>query len=107
MTTTTQATKRITRATFKAFIRKNRAGLMVRVNSTFDSMEDGVRPNGGAAFRPATETDQYSERTLGINGVWLVGHSDDYFRAYDDGAMVGIEYENCCGSGIIAIAKEV
>jgi hypothetical protein len=102
------ATKKITLATFKAFVRKNRSVLEVKCESSFDGMVDGVRRNEGAAFRPIQPSQWGNEdrNTLGINGVWLVGSSRDSFSHYADGERTGIEVYNCCGSFILAIQNK-
>ena len=51
-------------ATVKAFIRKNRAQLLVKCNSGFDAMVDGCTTNHGAAFTPAGDTHIAPEHTL-------------------------------------------
>jgi len=98
--------KKITRATFKGFVKRNRESLYVKVKSNFDAMVDGVRPvNGG--FEPAQEpwNEVMREDSLGIRGVWLVGNSRDYFTPYEDDIFTGISCCNCCGSWIVAIQK--
>ena len=96
--------KKITRATFKSFIRKAGDKLQVKVVSQFDGMIDGVSKVEDA-FEPATKTDSNIKNTLGIIGVWLVGSSRDYFTHFENETLIGIEFYNCCGSGIIAVEK--
>lgn len=96
--------KRITMATVKSFVRKNANKLFVNVKSDFDGMTDGcVKINNG--FSVASKDDSCIENTLGLCGVWLVGSSRDRFTAYEDNKYIGIKYSNCCGNGVIAIAK--
>lgn len=99
--------KKITRATLKSFINKNRDQLLVKVESDFDGMVDCVMPSRDATFTPAVSDDRdYAfENTLGIRGLWLVGQSRDGFQPFEDDQLVGIKYYNCCGSGVIAIKK--
>ncbi len=96
--------KKITLATFKSFVRKNRENLHVRVESSFDGMVDCVMGNDGAKFEPAQETEYNLEATLGIEGIWLVRGSRDYFEGiYDnEGNLVGIHVWNCTGSFTVA-----
>lgn len=96
--------KKITRSTFKSFINKNKNQLYCLPKSTFDGMIDCVMPTN-SQWQKASATDKHSEHTMGIEQVWLVGQSRDYFNAYDDGKYQGIEYHNCCGNGIVAITK--
>jgi len=96
---------KITKATFKKFIRDNKDALHINVKSSFSGMDDCVMPHNGG-FKKAEATERNAEHTVGINGAWLVGSSRDYFNAYDDGKFVGIEAYNCCGSFIIAIPKQ-
>ncbi len=97
--------KKITKATFKSFIKKNRANLLVKVESSFNGMSDMVETVDDT-FEPAINTNQYDSNTCGISGIWLVGSSRDYFNTYEDDTYTGIHFNNCCGSGTIAIAKQ-
>lgn len=95
--------KKITRATFKSFIRKNTGNLLINVKSRFDGMTDGCEPVK-TGFLRARREENHLEHTLGINGLWLVG-GNDRFNSYEDDKFIGIEYHNCCGYGIVAIEK--
>ena len=96
--------KKITKATFKSFIKKHQDKLMIKVSSKFDGMIDGCeRLNGG--FTKALPADRVFDNNLGIQGVWLVQGSRDYFSAYSDDNFVGIRVYNCCGDFTIAIPK--
>lgn len=104
---TTTVTKKITRSTFKSFINKNIGNLFIKNRSSFDGMVDCVMPIEGG-FTPATASTRHSNSdkyTLGINGVWLVGSSRDYFTNFEDDEFIGIEVSNCCGDFILAIKK--
>ena len=99
-------TKKITRATFKSFI-KNNKNLFLNNKSSFDGMVDGVMPIHDG-FKPAVLTTRHENSfkyNLGIEGVWLVGSSRDWFRHYEDDQFIGIEVTNCCGDFILAIKK--
>lgn len=89
-------------ATLKSFIRKNSDNILIRVKSSFDGMEDGVREYSGG-FRPITNSKQVCDNNLGYEGVWLVGSSRDYVTHYSKDGMVGYEVHNCCGTWIVAI----
>lgn len=93
---------KITKATFKSFIAKNRENLHIKVKSSFDGMVDCVTDtgNGWTKAEPTSDNQQY---TLGIGGLWLVGQSRDYFEAFDQEGFTGIRYYNCCGSGVLAV----
>lgn len=97
--------KKITRSTFKSFLKKNEGKIFVKKDSDFDGMTDCVQHNNDAKFAPAYFTDRNFDNTLGVVGVWLVGSSRDYFKHYEDDKFVGIKYYNCCGSGIVAVMK--
>lgn len=98
--------KKITKATFKSFIRKNRQALLVKVKSSFCGMSDMVEQIEDD-FDPAEDESHFGpEHSCGISGVYLVGGSRDYFTAYETETHIGIEFSNCCGSGIVAIAKK-
>jgi hypothetical protein len=101
---TTTAQKKITLATFKSFIRKNAVSLFVNQKSSFDGMVDCVTACEGGFTRAEAE-DKFESHSLGLRGLWLVGSSRDYFRAYEDEKFVGIEVTNCCGRSIVAVAK--
>ena len=96
--------KKITKATFKSFVKKNRDNLLVMVKGSFDGMIDGFSYNRDAGFQAARDTNMI-ENTLGIAGVWLVNGGNDYFSAYEDENYVGIKLYNCCTSMIVAIEK--
>jgi len=99
------AKKKITKATLKSFVKKNKENLFIKVKSTFDGMSDGiVCINEG--FKKVSLKEDYQEHTLGIEGAWLVGSSRDYFNFYSDRSFEGIEVYNCCGSFIIATKNE-
>lgn len=94
-----------TKTTFKSFIKKNRANLLIRVDSKFDGMSDMVE-RVKDDFGPIVETEAHLEHTLGIQGLWLVLGGGDRFRPYEKDGFVGIEVYNCCGSCVIAIRAE-
>ncbi len=100
------ATKKITLATVKSFVKKNRESLLINLKSRFDGMTDGVEMVKGG-FIKAEATERNPDHTLGINRAWFVGQSRDYFRFYESIAenMIGIEVSNACGSFVIAIKK--
>ena len=91
---------KITRATFKKFIKQ--PNLLISQHSSFDGMVDGVMPSSDKSFKPVTAK-TYCEHTLGINGVWLVGSSRDFFTKYEKDGIVGIEVSNCCGRFIVGV----
>ncbi len=93
-----------TRATLKAFIRKNREALHIRVQSSFNSSTDGVEHDRDAGFKPAQDSEWgYTENTLGIAGIWLVGGGRDYIQTYSEGGWFGYSVSNCCGSWTVAV----
>ena len=86
---------KITRHTIKKLAKQE--NLFLKVNSSFNGMIDGCETyNGG--FEAVESTESNYNNTLGINGVWLVGSSRDYFERYEDDFCVGIYAYNCCGS---------
>lgn len=101
------ATKRITLATFKAFVRKNRERLEVRVRSRFDGMTDGLDWKKGAEFEPVRDDVRNPEHTLGIGGAWLVLGGRDHFQPYETETHQGIAVANCCGYFEVATRKAV
>jgi len=106
MIATTTRTKKITVATVKSFIRKAKAAgtLLVRCDSSFDGMTDCVERNRDAEFFAPQETRDHGNN-LGLQGIYLVGQSRDWCKAFDDGEHVGFEVSNCCGSWVVATKK--
>ena len=98
----TNTTKKITKATFKSFIKKNNGKLHILKKSDFDGMQDCVVSVANASFQPVVPANHVYENNLGIQGVWLVGGSRDYFSHYQKNGMIGIEVYNCCGSFVVA-----
>ena len=97
---------KITKATLKSFVKKNRENLLISVRSSFNGMSDCVESTGDRGFHPAVATDNvHPDHNLGIQGVWMVGGSGNYFTAFDKGSIVGIECYNCCGTFIVGIRK--
>lgn len=93
---------KITKATFKSFIKKNEKNLFIRVGSTFDGMVDCVMPNPNAQFNPLVRAERVFSNNLGYQGVWLVNGSRDSFEEYNQNGMIGIRVYNCCGSFVVA-----
>jgi len=124
--------KKITKTTFKSFLKKNAGNLFIQFISDFDGMSDCVEfiPSNQRKFvplqfnQPSDSDYRYGvergrtreevehgvlndENTLGYSGVWLVNNSRDSFRAFDDGEYEGINVYNCCGQFTVAIAKRI
>lgn len=98
--------KKITRATFKSFIKKNVGGLFVICNSSFDGRVDCVMPVESAPVKVETSVIDFDKNnTFGIQGLWLVGDSRDWYRPYEDQLFKGIQVSNCCGESIVAVLK--
>lgn len=98
-------TKKITKATLKSFINKNKENLFSKEKSRFDGMSDCVMQNKQASFNKIESTDISCKNTLGIKDVWLVDGLSNYFAHYEDENFIGIEGTNCCGNWIVAIKK--
>lgn len=97
---------KITKATFKSFIKNNINNLYVANLSSFDGMTDCVQSSLDDRFKKVTtQYDPKNTHTLGIPAVWLVGDSRDYFTKIEKNGFIGIECYNCCGSFIVAIPK--
>ena len=93
---------KITKATFKSFIKKNKKTLQVWIQAEFDGMTDCVQSIRGS-FEPMQDSEEWPEHNLGIKGIWLVNGGRDYFSKFEENGMVGIKYFNSCGRGIVAI----
>lgn len=101
------ASKKITLATIKSFIRKNlgQGNLYIKGTARFDGMVDMVTEVENPGFFPAERTENWVENSLGVAGAWFVGGSRNSFQAYDDGLFTGYRVYNCCATFILAVAK--
>lgn len=117
-TTLTAPAKKITRATFASFVKKNRPNLFVFTASKFDAMQDMVDSTSEKGFKAATARTFWNsdEQALvpckeddrnhfGLDGVWLVGGSGNWFQAFENEEFKGINVYNCCGEFTIAVKK--
>ena len=100
------STQKITMATLKSFAKRNSDKLFAKTKSSFDGMTDGVEKVKDS-FKPTTITSETGYYQTGIQGIYTVGSSRDYFRLYEDSKYIGIEVYNCCGTTILAIEKPV
>jgi hypothetical protein len=98
-------TKKITLATVKSFITRNLGKILIKTSSRFDGMCDGVRNVEGAAYRTpdVTKFNKTDEAQLGIQGVWFVRGSRDYFTIIDTPEFTGYEVYNCCGTWSVVV----
>jgi hypothetical protein len=95
--------KKITLSTVKKFIKENAQNLYANCKSDFNGMSDCVESvNTGFKKVDSSKIDMLKETNLGIELLWFVRGSRDYFRAYNENGFVGIEISNCCGCSIIA-----
>ena len=102
--------KKITVATVKSFIRKNENQLFINEKSRFDGMTDSVESRNrgwGKLTKSTNHAFQVKDcPSLGYDGVWLVGSSRDYCKAYEDSSFIGYEVSNSCGKWIVALPKQ-
>lgn len=101
--------KKITLATVKSFVKKNRENLYINLHSRFDGMHDCIMPAKGG-FEKAQPSKQgvfvnTTDHTLGIEGAWFVYGSRDYLKPFENETMKGFEISNCCGNFTLAIQK--
>lgn len=106
-TTSITPTKKITMATVKSFVNKNRTNLFIKKESAFSGMSDMVDFIAGAKFEKAVNETINQGNTLGISGAWFVGQSNDYLTYFENADLVGIEVYNSCGSFTLAISKTI
>ena len=93
------ATKKITLATVKKFIRENRAALHIATKTRFDGMTDGCESCKDQSFTPAQTPDNGGhENQLGVQGAWFVFGSRDHFQYFEADGFKGVKVYNCCGS---------
>ena len=98
-------TKKITMATLKSFLRKNKGKVYIQVKSTFNGMQDMVTPVDDNGFQIGEETIKCTSNTLGLQGIWIVGNSRDRINKYEDDIFNGFYIYNCCGSFSVAVRK--
>jgi len=99
-----QSTKKITLATLKAFARRNSDSLYHMTTRKFNGQtdcEDDIEMD----FMETEITDNKRYYETGIQGIYTVGSSRDYFRIYEDNNYFGISVSNCCGKTILAVKK--
>lgn len=94
---------KITIATVKSFINKNRADLLVNQKSSFDGMTDCVQSHD-FGFSPAVDALNNLSNNLNIRGVWICGRGHDYCTAYDEKGVKGFEVYNSCGTFVVGVA---
>lgn len=94
---------KITKATFKSFLKRNAGNLHILVRSTFDGMTDCCEQTGQKAFAPARETTRDTGYTYGYEGIYLVNGGGDRFSLHNSGGFLGIRVYNCCGSFTVAV----
>lgn len=98
--------KKITKATFKSFLRKNADNLYIKEESSFDGMYDSVMQVSNPMFVPAISASNVHDNNCGIQGVWLVGQSGNSFYKYYKDGFTGFEVHNCCGSFVVATKNQ-
>lgn len=96
-------TKRITKATFKSFIRKNADRLYVRTSWEFNSIDDGYHSSVDYGFTPAAVRVLNNDpMDLEVVGVKLA-HDRNFFLPFNDKGLVGYAVINFYGKFIVAI----
>lgn len=100
--------KKTTLATIKAFINRElkNDNLFVKPLSRFNAMVDCVTEVEFDFYKAKQDAEKANDKyTLGINGIWFVNRSNDYFEPYNDDQFIGYKVYNCCGSFIIAMKR--
>jgi hypothetical protein len=93
--------RKTTLATVKSFIRKNFAGDNLWIKPLTNSIMDEGTYSIKADFKKVLSINPENPHTQGIEGLWFVGVSGNYFNAYNDGTYEGYEVYNCCGSCLL------
>lgn len=97
---------RITLATIKKFIRENSNDLYAKCTSSFDGMTDCVeKRNEDFVKVDSKKIDLKKETDLGIERLWFVRCSRDYFKPYSENGYTGYCISNSCGNSVIAIKQ--
>lgn len=97
-------TPKITLATLKTFARRNKDHLYCKAVSDFNGMVDMVEQVNGEWIKTAI-TDNTGYFRTGIQGIYTVGSSRDYFTLYEDEVFIGITVSNSCGKNILVVKK--
>lgn len=84
---------KITKATFKSFVRKNEGKLYMDTRSEFSGMIDGL------------EYKHEGFKKIDMFDDDLICGSRNYFTEYEDNNYKGIRVSNCCGSYIVCVKK--
>lgn len=100
-----RATKKITLATLKSFAKRNEGEIYAKEVSCFNGMVDMVENHENPKWLPSGLSEEKGYYRTGIQGIYTVGSSRDYFTLYDDGHYFGIEVYNSCGTSILAVKK--
>jgi len=98
-------TKKITAATFKAFVKRNSENLFIRNLSDFDGNSDCIESVEDRSWRKTFITNSSFYEKSGVESVYMVGHGRDYFRLFEDKEFIGIHVFNSCGSCDLTIKK--
>jgi hypothetical protein len=106
MKPTELSNKKITLATLKSFAKVFSGRLFTKETSSFDGMIDGLSFTPNAEFKPTTfEPKNTNFYRTGIQGVYTVGSSRDYFSYFEDESFYGIRVDNCCGRTYLVTNK--
>lgn len=100
-----KSTSKITKATLKAFIKRNVDNIYTKCCSDFNGMTDCVELVKDNFKKVNVDLDVLKGNHEILKGVYLVGSSRDYFTIFDENGFYGIEVNNCCGNSIVAIKK--
>lgn len=97
-------TKKITKATFKSFVKRNAENLYTNEKSSFDGMTDMCEARNGGFSKVKVDLEKLNDNRV-LDGVYLVGRGNDYFSIYEDDTYYGIDIYNCCGSSLVVVKK--
>lgn len=96
--------KKITKATIKSFIRKNKDEIMVLHTNRFDAYCDGVRPVSEPFERVEFRIENGKEVPSYLSVPLDIRHN--IFKPYNKNGMIGFEVYNCCGTYVVAIPQK-
>ena len=94
---------KITKATFKSFLRKNEGKVLIQVKGAFDGMTDCMEFSDNPGWAPIEKADRAWEENCGYAGDWVVGGSRNSFQPYEKDGLKGISVWNCCRSFTVAV----
>lgn len=100
--------KKFTKASLKAWVRKNSDNLYIKLVSKFDGMYDMVVDVDNGGFKKVPVVGDVDDRsTMGVQGAYFTGggRHGDSITPYEKDGFKGYNIYNCCGEFILAVKE--